>query len=181
MDLTEKTISSEKIYNGKIINLKRDTVLLPDGETAYRELIEHPGGVSVLPIDSEGYTYLVKQYRKPYEEILLEAPAGKLSPGEEPIECGKRELIEETGLVAKKMIYLGWIIPTPGYTNEKIHLYLALDLTQKQATPDEDEFLKVEKFKFNDIVQKCISGEIKDAKTVISVLRAKEVINSHTS
>lgn len=176
MDFNEKTIKSEVKFQGNIIKLRVDTVKLPNGNEATREVVEHPGGVTILPIDKDGYVYLVRQFRKPIEKILLEAPAGKLAYGEAHFDCGIRELKEETGLVANKVTYLGYIIPTPGYTNEIIHLYLAQELTQGQQQPDEDEFVDVQKYHIEDVVKMCLNGEISDAKTIIAVMRAKEVI-----
>ncbi|OQB16053.1 MAG: ADP-ribose pyrophosphatase [Firmicutes bacterium ADurb.Bin193] len=176
MEYNEKTVRSEKIFDGHVIKLRVDTVVLPNGKEATRELIEHPGGVAVLPVDSNNMVYLVRQYRKPVEKSLLEAPAGKLTPGEDHYVCGVRELKEETGFEAGEITYLGYAIPAPGYTNEIIHLYLARDLRAGEQTPDEDEFVDVEKYSFDDVVRMCINGEISDAKTVIAVMRAKDVI-----
>lgn len=176
MNYNEKTIKSELKFQGNIIKLRVDTVVLPNGNEATREIVEHPGGVAILPIDKEGNVYLVRQFRKPIEQMLLEAPAGKLSYGEEHYDCGVRELQEETGLTAEKITYLGYIIPTPGYTDEIIHLYLAQELTHGCQNTDEDEFVDVEKHHIDDVVKMCLNGEISDAKTVIAVLRAKEVI-----
>ncbi len=176
MKYNEKTLKSEVKFEGNIIKLRVDTVLLPSGREATRELIEHPGGVAILPVDDDGNVYLVSQFRKPIEKTLLEAPAGKLAYGESHYDCGVRELKEETGLTAGKITYLGYIIPTPGYTNELIHLYLAQELSHGEQNTDEDEFVDVEKMNFDKVYNMCISGEISDAKTVAVVFRAKEVI-----
>ena len=176
MNFEEKTIKSEIKFEGNIINLRVDTVILPNGNSATREIVDHPGGVAVLPVDGDGNVYLVRQFRKPFDRTLLEAPAGKLSYGEEHLSCGIRELKEETGFTAEKIDYLGYIMPTPGFANEIIHLYLARELTAGEQTPDEDEFVNVEKYKFKDVVNMCLNGEISDSKTVSAVFRANAVI-----
>ncbi|MDR0405342.1 MAG: NUDIX hydrolase [Clostridiales bacterium] len=176
MSFNEKTIKSEVKFKGNIITLRVDTVLLPDGSEATREIVEHPGGVAVLPVDGDGIVYLVRQYRTPFDGTTLEAPAGKLAAGEDPRDCGVRELREETGLTAGSVVSLGHILPTPGYTNEVIYLYLARELTEGSPFPDEDEFVAVEKYPIGDVVKMCLNGKISDAKTVAAVLRARQVI-----
>ena len=125
MEMTEKTLSSEYKYNGRIINTRVDTVLLPDGRQSKREIIEHSGGVGVIAVTEEGKIALVRQYRHPYGEIIYEIPAGKLEKGEQPLDCGKRELEEETGFTADNWQSLGQIYPSPGYCAEVIHIFLA--------------------------------------------------------
>jgi ADP-ribose pyrophosphatase len=174
--MEEKTIKTKGIYEGKIINLRVDTIKLPDGREATREIIEHPGGVAVLPVDADGNVYLVRQYRKPIEHALLEAPAGKLCKGEEHLSCGIMELKEETGLTAGSITYLGFVFPSPGYSNEVIHLYLARQLSHGQQNTDSDEFVDIEVYHIDDVIKMCQSGEITDAKTVAAVFRAKAVI-----
>ena len=171
MDFEEKTISSEYLYKGRIINLRKDTALLPNGEEAVREVIEHPGGVAVAPLTEDGDLLMVRQFRYPYKEVVLEVPAGKLSAGEIPLECGKRELQEETGATAQEYINLGILYPSPGYVNEKIYLYLAMDLTFGEQNLDEDEFLSVESIPLERAVDMALSGEITDAKTLAIVLK----------
>ena len=176
MDFREPTIQSEVKFTGNVINLRVDTIKLPNGKEATREIVEHPGGVAVLPIDENGVVYLVRQFRKPFEIELLEAPAGKLSIGEDHFACGVRELEEETGFRSSKITYLGYAVPTPGFATEKIYLYLAQELTQVAQNLDEDEFLSVESYQFDEVVKMCLNGEIVDAKTIIAVLMAKELI-----
>ncbi len=171
-NLLEKTLSKEDIFNGRVINLHVETIKLPDGKEATREIVTHPGGVSVLPVDDDGYAYMVTQFRSPYKRLVLEAPAGKLDKGEPHLNCGKRELLEETGLVADNMQYLGHILPSPGYTNEIIHLYLATGLTKKEQQLDEDEFLSVQKIHIDKLKEMCMNDEISDAKTVALILKA---------
>jgi len=176
MNFNEPTIKSEIMFTGKVINLRVDTVKLPNGNEATREIVEHPGGVAMLPIDENGTTYLVRQFRKPFDAELLEAPAGKLSLGEDHFECGVRELEEETGFKSNKITYMGYIVPTPGFANEKIYLYLAQELVMVVQNLDDDEFLSVESYPFDEVVKMCLNGEITDAKTVAVVLMAKEFI-----
>lgn len=176
MELIEKTISSERVYNGKIVKLRVDEVELPDGRRTKREVCDHQGGVGILPIDSDGCAILVRQYRYPYETTLLEIPAGKLEPGEDPLECGVRELKEETGCTAEKFTSLGVIYPTAGYVNEKLYLYLAQGLSSGQACPDEGEFLKVERIPFDELVQLVMEDKIHDAKTVAAALKAARIM-----
>ncbi|MEG0615322.1 MAG: NUDIX hydrolase [Oscillospiraceae bacterium] len=171
MHLSEKNISSERIYNGKIINLRKDTVLLENGENAIREVVEHPGGVCIVPINSNGEVLFVKQFRYPFAEVLLEIPAGKLEYGEEHFLCGKRELLEETGATAENFTYMGVLYPSVAYLEEKIHMYLAEGLTFGEQNLDADEFLDVVKIPLEKAVEMVMSNEIKDAKTQIAVLK----------
>lgn len=173
MDLTEKPINQEYIFKGKIVNLRVDDALLPNGKTAKREVIEHNGGVMVAPLDSSNNLYFVKQFRYPYMEVVTELPAGKLEKGEDPFEAGKRELKEETGAVAGKYISLGELYPSPGYCGEIIHMYLATELTFGEQNPDDDEFLEVFKIPLDEAVKMVINGEIKDSKTQTAVLKIR--------
>ena len=173
MDLTEKTLSSEKIFDGRILRIRRDTVELPDGSESFREVVDHPGGVGVLALDDQGRALLVSQYRYPYEKVLREIPAGKLEYGEDPAAAAVRELKEETGAVAGDFRSLGELYPSPGYCGEIIRMYLARELTFGEAHPDEDEFLNVERVPFGQLVEQVLSGEIKDAKTIAAVLKGK--------
>ena len=141
----EKTVRKERIFSGKVLKFDVDTVELPDGTVSTRELVYHPGGVGVVVIDEGGFVYMVRQFRKPYEKAILEIPAGKIDPGEEPLVCGKRELIEETGYRAKEFISLGEFYPSVGYTNEVIHIFLATGLTKGEANPDDDEYVDIER------------------------------------
>lgn len=174
MNLEEKQINAEYIYNGRIINLRKDNALLPNGNTAVREVIEHPGGVCVAALTDENELLLVRQYRYPYSEIIMEIPAGKRdSKDENPLQCGIRELKEETGAEAEKFVFLGELYPSPGYCDEIIWLYAATGLTFGETNPDEDEFLAVEKIPLEAVVEMIMKGEIKDAKTQAAVLKLK--------
>nr|WP_325257290.1 NUDIX hydrolase [uncultured Oscillibacter sp.] len=174
MDLTERTLRREEKFRGKIVTVHVDTVELPNGATALREVADHPGGVAVLALDGENQVLAVTQYRYPFGRTLLEIPAGKLDhPGEDPYAAGLRELKEETGAVPGKYESLGRILPSPGCYGEILHLYLAQDLRMEEQRLDEDEFLNVERIPFDEMVRRCLSGEIEDAKTVAAVLKAK--------
>ena len=179
MNLDEKKLNSEYVYKGKIINLRRDTALLPNGATALREVIEHPGGVCVAPLTDKGELLFVRQFRYPYNETVLEIPAGKRDhPDENPLECGIRELKEETGATAQKFIPLGELYPSPGYCGEIIWLFAATGLTFGEACHDSDEFLSIEKIPLDKAVDLILSGEIKDAKTQAAVLKLKILLDS---
>ena len=174
MNIKEKQLNYEYLYKGKIINLRRDEALLPDGTTALREVVEHNGGVCVLAITDDEEILFVRQFRYPYFEEILEIPAGKRnSLTEDPFECGKRELLEETGAVAKDYLFLGELYPTPGYCGEKIWLYAAKNLTFQNPCPDDDEFLEIERISLKKAVDMVLSGEIKDAKTQAAILKVK--------
>ncbi len=167
----EKTVSSEKVFEGRIIKVKVDKVEMPDGSTSTRELVEHPGGVGIVAVTDNDEIILVKQYRKPLDKVIYEIPAGKLDPGEHHRTCGIRELEEETGLSANVFEYMGFIYPSPGFTDEVTHVYLAKELTQGETHPDDDEFLDVEKVPFERALKMVIDGEINDAKSVFGILK----------
>ena len=173
MDLTEKTLDSREVFRGRIIRVRQDTVRLPNGKEGTREVVEHPGGVAVLAIDDEGRVLLVRQYRYAFGRVLTEIPAGKREPGEEPFLTARRELQEEVGATAREWQSLGEVIASPGCYDEVLHLYLARGLTFGDTHPDEDEFLSVRRIPFQELVQRCLSGEIQDGKTVTAVLKAK--------
>lgn len=179
MNLDEKKLDSEYIYKGKIINLRRDTALLPDKSTALREVIEHPGGVCVAALTDDRQLLFVRQFRYPYNETVLEIPAGKRDRrDEDPLECGIRELKEETGAIARSFIPLGELYPSPGYCGEIIWLFAATGLTFGEACPDSDEFLSVERIPLDTAVDMILSGEIKDAKTQAAVLKLKILLDN---
>ena len=173
MELTEKTLSSQTIFDGKILHIRRDIVALPNGKEAFREVADHPGGVCVLAIDDDGCALLVSQFRYPYGAVLRELPAGKLEYGEAPEPAALRELREETGAVPGRFLPLGQLYPSPGYCGEIIHLFLARDLRFGETDPDEDEFLHLERIPFDTLVEQVLDGTVKDAKTVAAVLKAK--------
>ncbi len=177
MDFTEKTIATTEIYNGRIVHLKEDTVTLPDGKIAKRELIIHNGGVGVIALTDENEVFMVRQYRKPYDEVVLEIPAGKLEGKEDPEKAGLRELSEETGYMAHSVVPLGKYYPTPGYCSEIIHLYLARDLEYVGQNLDPGEFIEVTKIPLKTLVDMAMKGEINDAKTAIAILMADKIVN----
>ena len=171
MDMTEKTVSSKLIYDGKILRLHVDTVELPNGKQALREVADHPGGVAIVAIDRDDNVLTVKQYRYVFSRVVEEIPAGKLERGEDPHDAALRELKEETGATPERFTELGPIIVSPGAYGEVLHLYLAEGLDMGATSPDEDEFLDLVKTPFDQMVQRVLSGELTDAKTVVGVLK----------
>ena len=179
MNLEEKQLSYEYKFIGKIINVRLDKALLPNGETAHREVVEHNGGVCIAALTENDEILMVRQFRYPYNEIILEIPAGKRdSKDEDPLLCGKRELKEETGAIASDFIPLGTLYPSPGYCGEIIWMYAALNLKFEEQNLDDDEFLSVEKIPLNKCVEMIMSGEIKDAKTQTAILKLKYLKDS---
>lgn len=172
MNFEEKTLKKEYLYKGKILNLRKDEILLPDGKEAVREIIEHSGGSAVY-CEKDGKILLVKQFRYPYKKVIWEIPAGKINLGEDPLETAKRELAEEGGIKAKKFTKLFEIYPSPGYTEEIIYLYRAEELEKTDVHLDEDEFLSGEWIDKNIVLEMINNGEIKDGKTLIAVLSQK--------
>lgn len=176
MDFEEKTIDTREIYQGRIIHVKEDTVRLPNGKTAGRELILHNGGVGVIAVDENQDVLMVRQFRKPYDEVVLEIPAGKLEKDENPYAAGLRELREETGYVAKKCRFIGKSYPSPGYLNEIISLYLAEELEFVGQNLDPEEFLEIEKIPLSRLYDMVMSNEIVDAKTQVAILKAYNIL-----
>ena len=177
MNLTEQLLSRREIYHGRIIDVQVDTVSLPNGNTSTREVVRHPGGVGILALDDEGCAVLVEQYRYVFGRTLLEIPAGKREPGEDPLTTARRELREETGAEATHWQPLGAVLPSPGCYGEVLHLFLARGLHMEEQHLDPDEFLNVERVPFDEMVHRCLNGEIEDAKTVAAVLKAKIQLN----
>ncbi len=175
MNLTEKTVEKNYVYEGKIIKVRRDKAVLPTGNPCTREVVEHNGGVCVAALTDKNELMFVRQFRYPYMEVILELPAGKLEKGEDPFEAGKRELEEETGCIAEKYADLGKFYPTPGYCGEIIHLYAGWQLKETQMNLDEDEYLEVEKIPLDKAVDMVLSGEIRDGKTQALVMRVAEM------
>jgi len=176
MDYFEACVSREDKYHGIIVDVHLDQVRLNDGSLARREVVEHPGGVTILPVDGQGNCYMVRQFRYPAGRMLLEAPAGKLEYGENHRACAARELSEETGFTADELIYLGGFYTSPGFSSEMLHIYLALGLHPGQSHLDEGEFLNVEKLSLAELSRMVMAGEIDDAKTIIAVLKAEKLL-----
>lgn len=172
MNLNEKTLEKHYTFRGKIINVRQDRALLPNGHIATRDVVEHKGGVCVVPLCDNGDVILVRQFRYPYLQVVTEIPAGKRDSADEiPLKCGKRELKEEIGATAENYIDLGELYPSPGYCDEVIYMYLATGLTFGETHPDEDEFLKIERMPLQQAVDMVLRGEIKDAKTQAALLK----------
>ena len=173
MELLETTLSTDPKYHGIIVDVRVDTVRLPNGKESRREVVSHPGGVAVLPLTDDGNAILVRQYRYAKSMELLEAPAGKLEPGEDHRYSALRELAEEGGVLPEHLEYLGGLFVSPGISTETIHLYLATGLKQGHRHPDEDEFLNIETMPFEELLQQVLDGQIPDAKTAALVMRAQ--------
>ena len=169
MNLTEKTVKQNVVFEGKIIRVRCDDAELPDGKPCKREVVDHAGGASVLYV-REGKVLLVRQFRYPYIEETLEIPAGKLNPGEDPAQTAARELAEETGWQPASVEHMFTIYPTPGYSAEKIYIYRAHGVREGQVHPDEDEFVTAAFYPIDEVLSMIEKGEIKDAKTIIAVM-----------
>lgn len=175
MNFEEKTLSSKYVYNGKVLNIKRDEIIVSNGHKSVREVVEHSGGVVILAI-KDNKILTVKQYRYPLKNVSIELPAGKLERGENPDIASKRELEEETGYIAKDWKSLGYIYTTPGFCDEKLYLYLARDLEYIKQNPDEDEIIEAGEVSFQEMYDMIDNGVINDSKTICAVLRAREYI-----
>lgn len=178
--LNEKTISSEKIFEGKVIKLKVDEVKLPNGKTSKREIINHPGAVAVIPLTSEGKLVLVRQYRKPLERVIYEIPAGKLEKGEEPIKSAEREVEEETGYLCEGLEHITSFYTSPGFADEIVHLYFTdqLKKAENRAAMDDDEFVDTVEVTLDEALELMKEQKIYDAKTAYAVqyLQLKEAM-----
>ena len=168
----EQTLSSNAVFDGRVIRVRVDTVTLPGGGQASREVVEHRASVVVVPVDSEGNVVLVRQYRHPVGQALLEAPAGVVEESERPEECAQRELQEETGYVARDLRALGGFWISPGYCTEFMYAYLARELVPSRLEADEDENIRVERLPLSGVHRLIRAGEIQDAKSVAALLMA---------
>jgi len=165
-----KVIKSESIFKGRVFELKVDEIQYTSGNKGVRETAVHPGGAVVLPLKDDGKIILVKQYRYPHDKYLLELPAGKLEPGEDPLNCATRELTEETGYTAKEIIKMGAIATTPGFCSEILHIYLAKGLTPGNHNREEGEFgMEVYEYTLDELNKMITSGEITDSKTICGI------------
>ena len=169
-DIEEKICSEDVVFTGRIFNVNRLNVTLPDGNEAQRDVVRHPGAVAVVALTDDGRICLVRQYRASLARVTVEIPAGKLDPGEDPMTCAKRELHEETGMVADKIAFLTTIATSDGFTDELIHIYMATGLHFGVADPDEDEFINVDLVPLSELVDAVLDGRIEDCKTVCGAL-----------
>lgn len=176
MGLSEKTVSKEMVYKGNILNLRVDQVVLPGGKTVRREVVEHGGAVAVVALDEDSRLLMVRQYRYPVGRVLLEVPAGMIEEGEEPAVCAARELAEETGCRARELKMLFSFYSTPGFTTEKLYVFLARGLKCLDSHPDEDEFIEINRVPLDRALEMIDSGDICDAKSIIGILAAKRDI-----
>ncbi|MCI9272917.1 MAG: NUDIX hydrolase [Clostridiales bacterium] len=176
MNLTEKTLGRQEIYNGKIIKVHVDTIELPDGGLAKREVVDHPGGVCIAALTEDNELLFVRQFRYPYSEEIWELPAGKLEPGDTPLENGKRELKEETGATGMGYVSLGKLYPSPGYCGEIIHLYFCRVSGIGDCSPDEDEFLEVKRIPLKEAVTMVLNNQIPDAKSQTAILKTSALL-----
>ena len=168
--LQEKTLSSLNIYQGRIIDLYQDKVKLPDGRITTREIVKHPGAVVILAVTKKKEIVMIKQFRKPVEEVLWELPAGTIEPGEDLISCARRELEEETGYYSRKVTKVVTFFSTPGFCDEKLTLFLAEDLEKRNKNEDVDEFILIENKKISEVLKMIKENVIKDAKTIVGIL-----------
>lgn len=174
MTFEEKTLETEMIYKGAIINLRRDKVTVENG-TSYREIIEHNGGAVLAAVTDEGKMVMVRQYRKPAERVMLEVPAGKIDAGETPLQTARRELKEETGYTPSKVEYLTDFYPSVGYSEEVLYLYLCTGLTAGETCPDENEALDILEIDIEELYRMVLNAEIRDAKTIIAIMMVRSL------
>lgn len=174
--MEEKTTKSRQIHKGKIINLRVDEVVLPDGRKAIREIVEHRGAVAAVPLLPGERVILIKQFRKAVEEVIYEIPAGKLEEEEGPRSCIERELKEEIGCQAGALKKLLSYYPSPGFSSELIHLFLATDLEKKKQDLESDEFIETVTLEFNEALKMIEQGRIKDGKTIIGLFLARQFL-----
>lgn len=168
--LAERPLTEDVAWTGRIFNVDRLRVQLPDGRNAIRDVVRHPGAVAVVALTDEGRICLVRQYRTALGRVTVEIPAGKLAAGEDPLECASRELLEETGMEAEKIAYLTTIASSAGFCDELIHIYMATGLSFSKSSPDADEFINVDLVEVGELVDAVLDGRIEDAKTVVGAL-----------
>ena len=175
MTFEEKTVSSETIYKGKVVTLRKDLVTTVCGES-YREVLEHSGGAVIIPITDDNKIVMVKQFRYAAGRVMLEVPAGKTDPGEDPEKTAHRELKEETGYSASELTFLTRMYPTPGYSSEILYIYAARGLTPGETHFDDSEAIDIEYMDIDELEQMVLSGQIEDGKTQVAVLLAGRLI-----
>ena len=169
-NLEEEVLTEDVMWTGRIFNVNRLRVRLPDGREALRDVVRHPGAVAIVALTDDGRICLVRQYRTALSRVTVEIPAGKLDPGEDPLVCAKRELKEETGMVAENMAFLTTIATSDGFTDELIHIYMATGLDYSESEPDDDEFINVDLVPLNELIDAVLDGRIEDCKTVTGAL-----------
>lgn len=180
-DFEEKKVRGEVIFDGKVMRVERDEITLPNGKEAFREVVRHPGAVCIVPITTEGEVILVRQYRYPHKDVLLEIPAGKLEAGERDsaqtiAEAALRELKEEVGVTPERFTYIGALYPSVAILDEVIFMYLAEGLQFGETSPDEDEFLETVKIPLDELCEMIVRGDVPDAKTQAGVLKASYIL-----
>jgi ADP-ribose pyrophosphatase len=168
--LAERPLTEDVMWTGRIFNVNRLRVELPDGRQALRDVVRHPGAVAVVALTDDGRICLVRQYRTSLARVTVEIPAGKLDPGEDPLACARRELKEETGMEASQMAFLTTIATSDGFTDELIHIYMATGLSFASSAPDDDEFINVDLVPLSELIDAVLDGRIEDCKTVTGAL-----------
>jgi len=176
-ELIETTKSSKEVFNGKLLHVFYDEAHLPDGTVSTREWIKHPGASAIVPIFENGDVMLIDQFRYPAKQIFMEVPAGKIDAGENPHQTAQRELIEETGLHAEELHYIGHFFPAIGYADEVIHMYVAMNLTSSDEATDDDEFVQKRRIPFSKAIELVHAGEINDGKTICCLLAAQNYLS----
>ena len=176
-DLAERPLTEDVAWTGRIFNVDRLRVELPDGRVAIRDVVRHPGAVAIVALTEDGRICLVRQYRTALGRVTVEIPAGKLAPGEDPLECAGRELLEETGMSAEKIAFLTTIATSDGFCDELIHIYMATGLEFSRSDPDADEFINVDLVPLEELVDAVLDGRIEDAKTVVGALICDSVMH----
>lgn len=178
MDMTEKTLESREVYRGRILRVREDRVRLPNGKEGVREVVEHPGGVSVVVLTADDEVLMVRQFRYAQQEVLLELPAGKLERGEDPFDAMRREQKEETGTFSEHYVSLGVVYPTPAYDTEKIYLWAGRVSGWGEQKLDDGELLEVVRVPLDEAERRVLNNEFPDAKTQIGILKAAALVRA---